>query len=185
MTANSTSKIETMQWVNEAWEQTVAKVKRTSTRIGANFPHASHEGIYILEEPYWWTAGFWPGMLWLLHEGSSEAKFRDIAEQCEQRLDAVLDGFDKLDHDLGFMWTLTSVANYKINGGEASRRRALKAANYLMGRFNLKGNYIRAWNPWREGEENAGLAIIDCAMNVPLLILGLARKRRSPVFPYS
>ena len=169
MTANSTSKIETMQWVNEAWEQTVAKVKRTSTRIGANFPHASHEGIYILEEPYWWTAGFWPGMLWLLHEGSSEAKFRDIAEQCEQRLDAVLDGFDKLDHDLGFMWTLTSVANYKNNGGEASRRRALKAANYLMGRFNLKGNYIRAWNPWREGEDNAGLAIIDCAMNVPLL----------------
>ncbi|MDQ0114144.1 glycoside hydrolase family 88 protein [Paenibacillus harenae] len=169
MTVNSVDAVQPAIWVNEAWEQTVSKVKRTSGRIGANFPHASQGGVYVLEQPHWWTAGFWPGLLWLLHEGSEEESFRVIAEQCEQRLDAVLDGYDRLDHDIGFMWTLTSVANYKLNGGDESRRRALKAANYLVGRFNLKGNYIRAWNPWSEGEDNAGLAIIDCAMNVPLL----------------
>lgn len=173
------SKIETAPWVNEAWEQTVLKVKRTSARIGANFPHASQGGAYVLEPPHWWTAGFWPGLLWLLYEGSGEHNFRVIAEQCEQQLDAVLDGYDRLDHDLGFMWTLTSIANYKLNGSEQSRRRALKAANYLMGRFNLKGNYIRAWNPWQEGEKNEGLAIIDCSMNVPLLYWA-ARESEDP-----
>lgn len=156
-------------WTQEAWEKTVAKVKRTSKRIGANFPHASQGGTYGLEEPGWWTAGFWPGQLWLLHDGSGEESFRAIAEQCEEKLDEVLDGYYRLDHDIGFMWTLTSVANYKRNGGNESRRRAFKAANYLVGRFNLQGNYIRAWNPWSEGDDNAGLAIIDCAMNVPLL----------------
>ncbi|MBB3114002.1 unsaturated chondroitin disaccharide hydrolase [Paenibacillus phyllosphaerae] len=156
-------------WTNEAWEQTVAKVKKTSERIGANFPHASQGGTYVLEAPHWWTAGFWPGQLWLLHEGSGESKFRELAQSCEEKLDAVLDGYDRLDHDLGFMWILTSLMNYKLHGGEESRRRSLKAANYLMGRFNLKGSYIRAWNPWHEGEDNAGWAIIDCAMNVPLL----------------
>jgi unsaturated chondroitin disaccharide hydrolase len=156
-------------WAQEAWEKTVAKVKRTSERIGANFPHASQGGTYVLEEPGWWTAGFWPGLLWLLHDGSGEEKFRAIAEQCEDRLDEVLDGFYRLDHDIGFMWTLTSIANFKRTGSEAARRRALKAANYLVGRFNLQGNYIRAWNPWREGEDNSGLAIIDCSLNVPLL----------------
>jgi unsaturated chondroitin disaccharide hydrolase len=38
-----------------------------------------------------------------------------------------------------------------------------------MGRFNINGNYIRAWNPWTEGEDNSGVAIIDCMMNLPLL----------------
>lgn len=165
------SQINTVSWVNEAWEQTVQKVLRTSARIGAEFPHASQGGKYVLEAPHWWTAGFWPGLLWLLHEGEANAglPFRQIAEECELKLDEVLDGYDRLDHDIGFMWILTSVINYKLNGGEESRRRALKAANYLMGRFNLKGNFIRAWNPWSEGEDNSGWAIIDCAMNVPLL----------------
>ncbi|WP_312151330.1 glycosyl hydrolase, partial [Paenibacillus odorifer] len=54
-------------------------------------------------------------------------------------------------------------------GREASRVRALKAANYLAARFNLKGRYIRAWNPWSEGEDNSGVAIIDCCMNTSLL----------------
>ncbi|MCM3626587.1 glycoside hydrolase family 88 protein [Paenibacillus glycanilyticus] len=171
MNITAASQIEAAPWVNEAWEQTVSKVLRTSARIGAGFPHASQGGTYVLEAPHWWTAGFWPGLLWLLHEGAGDANlpFRQIAEECELKLDEVLDGYDRLDHDIGFMWTLTSVINYKLNGGEASRRRALKAANYLMGRFNLKGNFIRAWNPWSEGEDNSGWAIIDCAMNVPLL----------------
>lgn len=171
MNTTAASRIEAAPWVNEAWEQTVKKVLRTSARIGAQFPHASQGGAYVLEAPHWWTAGFWPGLLWLLHEGEGkeELPFRHIAEECERKLDEVLDGYDRLDHDIGFMWLLTSVINYKLNGGEESRRRALKAANYLMGRFNLKGHFIRAWNPWSEGEDNSGWAIIDCAMNVPLL----------------
>lgn len=156
-------------WINEAWEQVQLKITRTSKRIGDQFPHASIDGKYGLASPSWWTAGFWPGLLWLLYEGTNEESFRSIAEQCEQKLDTVLDDFESLDHDIGFMWTLTSIANYKMSGNAISRRRALKAASHLMGRFNLKGNYLRAWNPWNEGEQNEGLAIIDCTMNLPLL----------------
>jgi unsaturated chondroitin disaccharide hydrolase len=123
----------------------------------------------VLEAPNWWTAGFWPGMLWQLYAGSGDESLKGIAERCEERLDEVLDGYVKLDHDLGFMWLLTSVANYKLTGSEESRVRGLKAANYLAARFNLKGRYIRAWNPWREGENNSGVAIIDCSMNTSLL----------------
>ncbi|ANS75245.1 glycosyl hydrolase [Paenibacillus yonginensis] len=160
---------ERLGWVEEAWNRSVDKVLRTSKRIGANFPHASQNGEYQLEEPAWWTAGFWPGLLWLLHEESGRKEFRQIAEACEERLDEVLDGFDRLDHDLGFMWILTSLANYKLNEAEVSRRRALKAANYLAGRFNVQGGFIRAWNDWNYRSDNAGVAIIDCAMNVQLL----------------
>ncbi|MFC4810875.1 glycosyl hydrolase [Paenibacillus sp. GCM10023250] len=159
----------TTDWIEEAWARTVDKVKRTSGRIGSGYPHASVNGRYTLEAPDWWTAGFWPGLLWLLHDGSGEASFRQLAEACEGGLDAVLDRYDELDHDMGFIWALTSVARYKRYGAEDSRNRALLAAGQLAGRFNLKGNYIRAWNPWRANDDNAGLAIIDCAMNMPLL----------------
>ncbi|WNS44139.1 glycoside hydrolase family 88 protein [Paenibacillus sp. MMS20-IR301] len=158
-----------LAWVNEAWDKALEKTRVNSLRIGAEFPHASQGGKYVLEGASWWTAGFWPGMLWQLYAGSGDESLKAIAEQCEERLDEVLDGYLKLDHDLGFMWILTSVANYKLTGSEQSRVRALKAANYLAARFNLKGRYIRAWNPWREGEDNSGVAIIDCSMNMSLL----------------
>jgi unsaturated chondroitin disaccharide hydrolase len=156
-------------WVHEAWQKVNEKVERTSKRIGANFPHASENGQYVLAEPYWWTAGFWPGLLWQLYRESKNKELKQLAVECEEKLDAVQQDYYRLDHDMGFMWTLTSVAHYKLLGDENSKRRALLAANLLMGRFNVNGNYIRAWNPWTEGEDNSGVAIIDCMMNLPLL----------------
>ncbi|MDQ6420110.1 glycoside hydrolase family 88 protein [Paenibacillus sp. LHD-117] len=156
-------------WEHEAWEKIVRKVKRTSERIGDGFPHASVNGEYVLEPAHWWTAGFWPGLLWLVYRDTKDERLKAYAESCEKQLDAVIAGFDRLDHDLGFMWQLTSVARYKLLGEDESRRRALLAANLLSGRFNVKGKYIRAWNPWRAGEDNSGWAIIDCAMNLALL----------------
>lgn len=156
-------------WMEQAWRDIGAKVDRTSRRIGARFPHASQGGQYVLEEPHWWTAGFWPGLLWLLYRESRDERLRSIAEECEAKLDAVIAGYYKLDHDIGFMWTLTSVARYKLTGEEESKRRALLAANLLIGRFNVQGRFIRAWNPWNENQDNRGWAIIDCMMNLPLL----------------
>ena len=60
------------------------------------------------------------------------------------------------------------MANYKLTGNEESKRRALIAASHLAGRFNVKGNFIRAWND-RQGKGNVGWAIVDCTMNLPLL----------------
>jgi len=156
-------------WEQAAWQCVQKKVERTSRQIGSGFPHASVDGTYQLERPSWWTAGFWPGLLWLLYRDSGNESFKQIAEECEEKLDAVIMDYYRLDHDMGFMWTLTSVANFVLTGNEESKRRGLLTANLLLGRFNSNGNFIRAWNPWSEGEKNEGWAIIDCLMNLPLL----------------
>ncbi|WP_017812262.1 glycoside hydrolase family 88 protein [Paenibacillus shenyangensis] len=153
------------QWVQEAWEQTKNKVKRVHTRIGDQFPHASVNGTYKLEPAAWWTAGFWPGLLWLVYRDTRDEELRASAESCERQLDVLLTDAAKVDHDIGFMWTLTSGARYRILGDEDSKRRALLAANLLSARFNAQGNFIRAWN----GQGLEGWAIIDCLMNLPLL----------------
>ncbi|MDQ0257346.1 unsaturated chondroitin disaccharide hydrolase [Evansella vedderi] len=158
-----------LPWLEEAWTRVHQKVERTSKKIGGNFPHASINGEYKLESPHWWTAGFWPGLLWLLYRDSNKEAFKRTAEECELKLDKVITDYYRLDHDMGFMWTLTSLTNYKFTSNEDSKRRALLVATILLGRFNVNGNYIRAWNPWQEGEDNSGWAIIDCLMNLPLL----------------
>lgn len=156
-------------WVNESWSQLKNKLERTTKKVGANFPHGSVDGEYVLESPDFWTAGFWPGILWQVYQETKEEKIKLIAEQCEEKLDQVLAEFYRLDHDMGFMWSLTSVARYKLLGEEDSKRRALLAANLLLARFNVNGNFIQAWNNYEAGVDKTGWSIIDTMMNLPLL----------------
>jgi unsaturated chondroitin disaccharide hydrolase len=155
----------TSEWMEQAWTAGVHKIKKASLRIGTRFPHGSHAGEYQLVPPVYWTAGFWTGLLWLVYREHRDEELRKIAEDCEAQLDALLQDYTKLSHDIGFMWTLSSLAQWQVTGNDNSHRRGMLAASHLAGRFNSKGNFIRAWNQ----PERTGWAIIDCLMNVPLL----------------
>jgi unsaturated chondroitin disaccharide hydrolase len=68
---------------------------------------------------------------------------------------------------MGFLYSLFSVALYKLTGEPPHREAGLAAAEALFQRFNPTGNFIRAWG--RLGtDEQANMAIIDCMMNLPL-----------------
>jgi unsaturated chondroitin disaccharide hydrolase len=69
---------------------------------------------------------------------------------------------------MGFLYTLYSVALYKLTGDKSHREVGLAAAEALALRFNAKGKFIRAWGRLGTGE-HANMAIIDCMMNLPLL----------------
>lgn len=145
-----------------------SKLTRTSELIGAKFPYTTTNGKYeefaYEDDIYWWTNGFWVGIMWKMFLLTGDDKYKNIATECENKLDAALNGFEGLHHDVGFMWILSAVADYKLTKNPEARKRGLIAANYLMGRFNINGNYIRAWNG-----DAAGVAIIDSMMNIPIL----------------
>jgi unsaturated chondroitin disaccharide hydrolase len=161
--------IQTKQWVDTVWSKITEKVSETSERIGISFPHVSKEGKYNAEPPFSWIAGFWPGILWLVYKETGNEKLRSIAEQCEQKMEEVLDSYVHMHHDVGFMYKLSAVSNYRITENETSKITALKAASQLAGRFNLKGSFIRAWNDFPNHPPTEGWAIIDCLMNLELL----------------
>ena len=155
------------EWVEEVWPQVCAKMEAQCARIGTKVPYTAVNGRHndkMAENPYWWTNGFWPGMLWLMYSDTKDEKYRETAEAIEAKFDTVLDGYEGLHHDVGFQWTLSAGLNYRLTGNPRSRVRALHAANLLAGRYNPKGHFIRAWN-----EDRAGWIIIDCMMNLPLL----------------
>ncbi len=171
------TKISNEQWLEETYQKLLVKMKKECERIGTMIPYSTRDGKYHdLDVPggiYFWTNGFWPGMLWQMYEATGDEAYKKAAEGVEERLDETLQGFEGLHHDVGFMFLLSSVANYRITKNMDSRRRSLHAANLLAGRYNLAGKFIRAWNDdmgaIAKGKSLSGGMIIDCLMNIPLL----------------
>jgi len=120
-----------------------------------------HPGLF--DEICWWTNGFWPGEMWAMYRLTGEERYKEEAERTEKMLDAAFVDYDRLHHDVGFMWLISSGANFRMTGNDLSRKRTQIAANLLAGRFNPAG-FIRAWNT-----DRTGWAIVDCMMNLNLL----------------
>ena len=70
-------------------------------------------------------------------------------------------------HDLGFLYSPSCVAAWKLTGDETAKETALMAADKLKGRFREKGQFIQAWGKLEE-KGNYRL-IVDCLLNLPLL----------------
>ena len=155
-------------------DRVVKKISFMAPEIGANFPRTSpRDGEWDPKGKVcnisFWTTAFWPGMMWLMYLKTGDEQFRKYAEGCEDKLDEAFDIFEGVHHDVGFMWSLSAVADYKITGNEKSKARAMHAATILAGRFNHVAKYIRAWNG-----DKSGWAIIDCMMNIPILSFATA-----------
>ena len=161
-------------WAEGVLGKVEKKLSRTAPSVADSFfPYTTKNGKFMTpydkEIPDWWTNGFWVGILWMMYEVTGKPMYRDYAEKLEVKLDVVIEDFTKLHHDVGFMWLLSSIANYRLTGNQKSRKRGLHVASTLAGRFNPNGNFIRAWNTNTPEDHNVGWAIIDSMMNIPLL----------------
>ena len=116
-----------------------------------------------------WTTGFWTGMLWLGHELSGRPAFGGVAQahlaSFEQRL---VERIQIDHHDLGFLYLPSCVAAWRIRSDARARSVAIRAADYLMGRYLPRAGIIQAWGDLDDPAQR-GRMIIDCLMNLPLL----------------
>jgi unsaturated chondroitin disaccharide hydrolase len=159
--------VSSIEWARSVWPKMKTKMSAQLKRLGASAPSSAINGVYndkMTDNIYWWTNGFWAGMCWLMYHSTGEEKYLKTARAIEKKLDAALEGFEGLHHDVGFMWTLASVLDLRLTGDKDARRRALHAANLLAGRYNPRGRFIRAWN-----RDCSGWIIVDCMMNLSLL----------------
>lgn len=168
-----------MQWAEETYARLLQKITAQNARIGTDMPYIPVDGRYEdmgKKALTWWTNSFWCGILWQMYHATGEESFRQNARGTEERLNRALERYMELDHDIGFLWLHTAVADYRVcrgeDGSEAAAReqarvRGLHAAALLASRFQPRGSYFRAWN--NPGQSQA---IIDCLMNLPLLYWG-------------
>ncbi len=183
----SITKKENIEWAKKVVAQIVKKEAKVAVRSKDKFPYTAVDGVFddqTSKNPCWWTNGFFGGILWQLYgllekdpilaedlDVANEYKniFKEVAMHQEEKLDCNFMDYYGMDHDCGFKWLLTAHASELLTGSSKSHNRVMLAANSLAGRFNPNGNFIRAWND-KTGEK-AGVVIIDCMMNLPLLYI--------------
>ncbi|HAO77497.1 MAG TPA: hypothetical protein DCQ92_00710 [Verrucomicrobia subdivision 3 bacterium] len=127
---------------------------------------SNNEGFYEIGN---WTSSFFTGMALLAwRETGDEYFLQQTLRLAPAYREKVFTRFVDTHHDLGFLYTLYSVALYKLTQDKAHREVGLRAAEVLYQRFNHQGGFIRAWGHMNTTEQD-NLAIIDCMMNLPLL----------------
>lgn len=178
------ARMEEKKWAQSVADKIAEKVSVTAVRNKDKVPYTTQNGIFDdwSDRIGWWTNGFYAAQLWLLYNAYRREEYRETAEEIQNKLDAVLMDYLAMDHDAGFRFHITAVADYKITRNKKSRDRGILAAANMAGRYNLAAGLIRAWNDAGDGN-TAGLAIIDCMMNLPLLYWA-AKELKDPRFKH-
>jgi unsaturated chondroitin disaccharide hydrolase len=153
-----------------ALQNAIRKIERNLVTFHRGFPApASRNNVYPEIANIDWTAGFWPGLLWLAYEATwddqfsraATAIFSSFAERLEKRI--------HIDHhELGFLYTLSALSRYKLTGKENARSLAIRAADHLLARYHDRLGIIQAWGDIQDPQQQ-GRLIIDGLMNLPLL----------------
>lgn len=161
-----------------ALQQCVDKVRANLENFTDCFPSACGQGDRYLPTKNAdsflasdWTSGFWTGMVWLCYEITGEEAFRKVGMEHVKSFRKRLDENDMLNHhDIGFLYTLSCTAAYKLTGDEFARETALLAAKKLGERFREVAGIIQRGGDLNDpNDQHTGAFIIDCCLNIPLL----------------
>ena len=159
--------------IREAMDFAVKQTEENLAVFTENFPHCCSEKDFYQPGPNRnWTTGFWTGEVWLSYEQETDPeKKAALKKAADIQVASFLDRINRHEevdhHDMGFLYSLSCVAAWKLTGNEEGREAAIKAADQLISRFHEKGQFIQAWGAMN-APENYRL-IIDCLLNLPLL----------------
>ena len=172
------------QKVKSALDMAVSQARRNLddfTHMCQN--HTSVDNFYPTCENVQWTSGFWPGVIWLAYEHALSGEHGEQEEGAlqgdkqafayagnvfvESFLSRIENKIEVDHHDMGFLYTPSCVAPYKLLQNENGKKAAILAADNLLLRFHEKGEFLQAWGSM-DAPDNYRY-IIDCLMNLPLL----------------
>ncbi|MBQ8569238.1 MAG: glycoside hydrolase family 88 protein [Oscillospiraceae bacterium] len=169
----------TTEKINSALKNSADQIIKNLSVFTDKFPKAYSIGnFYPSTDNVDWTTGFWTGQIWLAYEyvsehedefehGTAEKLKNAGLIQVRSFLDRINNKIEVDHHDMGFLYSPSCVAAYKLTGSEEAKEAAVKAADQLISRYQPVGKFLQAWGGMNE-PENYRL-IIDCLNNLPLL----------------
>lgn len=165
--------------LEKAFEICCEKIRLSMEKLsGLLFePKASKTGDYYETYPnfdfvsyrWLWLTSMITGMAPVLHQTKGDKKALEWAERFKGEYhDKVFAPYTQTMHDLGFLYLPYSVHLYQLTGDTEHRDTALKAADELAKRFNVRGRFIEAWDEMNMENRECRM-IVDSSMNVSLL----------------
>ena len=157
--------------IEKAAKAATDKLKAMAQAHGYGFPRTSSKDYkYNRLENDNWECGMYTGCFWLAYELTGDKFFREVAESqlasYKRRIDEKI-GMD--DHDVGFVFTPSCVAAYKITGNETAKAYALEAVDYYYNTsYSHKGKFIIRVHKARNNTSGCR-TMMDSLMNAPFL----------------
>lgn len=146
-------------------------VEKAGRENGTKFPLTRGGFRYFYEDKNTgWLTGMYTGLFWLCYELTGNPWFKnqaeDLAATFQKRFDEKI-GMD--DHDVGFNFIPSCVAQYNLTGNEKAKKLALDACEYFYEKsYSKEGKFIiRTWRSWDKGP--GCRTMMDSMMNAPLL----------------
>ncbi|WP_171520033.1 glycoside hydrolase family 88 protein [Ensifer canadensis] len=155
--------------------RSIEKLRTTMPIIGIRNPKIGlSDNSWAYCSPYDWVVSFHAGQLWLASQLTGDPTFLNAARARRSIFRGILAHRRAQDHDLGFQFSLSCVAEWLMTGEKEPRALALEAANLLLGRYRPEGRYLQAWNAQpAHGSMRADFAngriIADTMQNLALL----------------
>lgn len=123
-----------------------------------------------------WTTSFWTGILWLVYEYTNDEKYKIEAQKHSESFRQRIENYYHKNeeeaglnhHDIGFLYSITTVADYKLTGSKRALETSIMAAELLDKRYIDTAKIFQAWGDMND-ENQRGRMIIDCNLNIPLL----------------
>ena len=110
-----------------------------------------------------WTTGFWTGILWHAYELTGDYKYKNVANgQVPSFYDRIWYKRGVNHHDMGFLYTPSCVAAYKLDGNVLGASAAIMAADHLITRYHESAGFIQAWG--NVGADDNYRLIVDCLL---------------------
>ena len=155
--------------IRDAHNKAISLIEHNVDEFFDCFPGANSENnFYRQTENTDWTEGFWTGELWLAYESNKDDKLKEAALcQVDNFLYRIEHHINTDHHDMGFLYSPTCVAAWKLVGSEKGKNAAIAAADQLLTRYQPSGRFLQAWGTMDDPGNYR--YIIDCMLNVPLL----------------
>lgn len=156
-------------YYERAMEFALSKTDEKLEEFQTSFLGGASENYNYIKTPCTgWEEGFWTGMLMLAYEYTGDEKYYAVFNKLNAVMSNRAESRIAVDHhDMGFLYSLSSVADYKVTQGKHSKEIGILAADLLVRRYQPKGGFIQSWG--EIGDLDNYALIIDSLNNTPLL----------------
>jgi unsaturated chondroitin disaccharide hydrolase len=153
----------------DAEAQTQKMLEEVATKNATNpelvSPRTIDKGELKMVASRDWTSGFFPGVLWFLHEYTGNAEWKQQAERFTKNIER--EKMNAVTHDMGFKIYCSFGTGYRLTNNAYYKDVIIQSAKTLSTRFRPITGTIRSWD--HSGDKWAYPVIIDNMMNLELL----------------
>lgn len=165
-------------WAEEQLDYCRRQIERTLSELPNDsvLPRSIDLGCekWKTTNPYDWTSGFWPGILWYNYKNSHKLTDKLQAVAYTERQRPLLSDCHEGDHDIGFQLLCSFGHAYANTGREEYRDFLLQGARKLARLYNPKVGTILSWPHAVRDTGWPHNTVMDNMMNLQLLFFAAA-----------